>query len=313
MDGQSRGLATAIGLLAILFWSCLALLTTLSRVVPTFEALAVTFAIGALTLTLAFLPRGGVGGLRAAFRAWPLSAWMLAIGGIFIYHALYFIAFRLAPAGPVTVINYLWPLAIVVFAGLLPGGDSRLGWPQLFGGLVGFGATVLLIGGHTGLAVSSGAGLGYAAALACAFVWGLYSVLNNRLKAPGSVPMIGVCAAVAMLAAAGHVVTGEPLVMPDKPTAIALLLLGIGPVGLAFAAWDHATKAGNIAMLGTLSYATPPLSMILLVAAGAAEWNWRLVAATLLVVAGAALAALPTGRRRKQTIDGNRHGAEHLR
>ena len=115
--------------------------------------------------------------------------------------------------------------------------------------------------------------------------------------APGSEPMIGVCAAIAVLGAIGHVATGETFVMPDGRAAIALLALGIGPVGAAFAAWDHATKKGNIALLGALSYATPPLSMILLVVAGEAEPSWRLLVATLLVVAGAALAALPARRR----------------
>lgn len=288
-------MATATGALAILLWSCLALVTSLSRAIPTFEALAITFAIGAVTLFLCFLPRQGLGGIGRAFRQWPLRAWMLSIGGIFVYHALYFISFRLAPVGPVTIINYLWPLVIVILAGVLPGGDSRLGWPQLVGGVIGFGATVLLVG-FGGLAVSGEAMIGYACALACALVWGLYSVLNNRIGANGSEPMIGVCAAVALLGVIGHFAIGERFVMPDISTSIALLVLGVGPVGAAFAAWDHATKKGDIAVLGALSYATPPLSMILLVAAGAAEPSWRLAVATLLVVAGAALAAMPAGK-----------------
>ena len=294
---KARRLSTAIGALAILLWSCLALVTSLSRAIPTFEALAITFAIGAVTLLLCFLPRQGFGGIARAFRRWPPRAWALAIGGIFIYHALYFISFRLAPVGPVTIINYLWPLVIVILAGVLPGGDSRLGWPQLLGGVIGFGATVLLVG-FGGVALTGDALAGYGCALACALVWGLYSVLNNRIGASGSEPMIGVCAAVALLGAIGHVALGEPFVMPDGSTKLALVILGVGPVGAAFAAWDHATKKGDIAMLGALSYATPPLSMILLVAAGAAEPSWRLAIATLLVVAGAVLAAMPSGKRR---------------
>ncbi|MBZ9937088.1 EamA family transporter [Mesorhizobium sp. BR1-1-16] len=290
-------MATATGALAILFWSCLALLTSLSREIPTFEALAITFAIGAVTLFLCFLPRRGVMGIARAFARWPLRAWALAISGIFVYHALYFIAIRLAPAGPVTIINYLWPLAIVILAGVLPGGDSRLGWPQLVGGAIGFGATVLLVG-FGGIALGSDALVGYGCALACALVWGLYSVLNNRIGATGSEPIIGVCVAVALLGAIGHFAAGETFVMPDGGAALSLLLLGVGPVGAAFAAWDHATKRGDIAVLGALSYATPPLSMILLVAAGTAEPSWRLALATLLVVAGAALAAMPGGARK---------------
>lgn len=289
--GAPKLRATAAGALAILLWSCLALVTSLSRTIPTFEALAITFAIGAATLVLCFLPGRGIRGIAAGFERWPKKAYALAIGGIFVYHALYFVSFRLAPVGPVTIINYLWPLAIVLFAGLLPGGDSRLGWPQLAGGVIGFAATVLLIGGGD-VAFGGGAMIGYLAAFACAVVWGLYSVLNNRVGAPGSEPMILVCVAVAVLGAIGHVATGERFVMPDTTAAIAMLILGVGPVGAAFAAWDHATKKGDITLLGVMSYATPPLSMILLTLAGAAEPSWRLAAATILVVAGAALAAM---------------------
>ncbi|MCX5513487.1 EamA family transporter [Kaistia algarum] len=293
-----KGRATAVGAVAILLWSTLALGTTLTKVIPTFEALAITFAIGAATVLFGFLIVSGPARIAAGFRAWPAKAWALSIAGIFLYHALYFLAFRLAPAGPVTIVNYLWPLLIVLFAGILPGGSSRLGWPQIVGGVIGFGATVLLIGGSDAVDLGGTAMLGYVAAIACAFTWSLYSVLNNRVGAPGSEPMILVCAAVALLGTIGHFVTGEAFVMPDGPTWIALVLLGAGPVGAAFVAWDHATKHGNISVLGALSYATPPLSMILLVAAGQAPASLRLALATALVVAGAGLAAVP-GRNRR--------------
>lgn len=288
-------IATAVGAVAILLWSTLALLTSLTRSIPTFEALAITFAIGSVTLAIGFLFMSGPAGIVAGLRAWPAKAWWLATGGIFIYHALYFVSFRLAPVGPVTIINYLWPLLIVVFAGILPGAAARLGWSQLLGAVVGFAATLLLVGGE-GARWDTLAIVGYVCAFACALVWSLYSVLNNRLAAPGSEPMIGVCALVAILGAIGHVVVGEAFVMPDGPTALALLVLGAGPVGAAFVAWDHATKKGNIAVLGALSYATPPLTMLLLVLAGQTPASFRLVLATALVVAGAALAAMPRRR-----------------
>ncbi len=292
----SRRSATLIGGVAILLWSTLALVTTMSRSIPVFEALAITFAIGAVTVSVGFLFTEGPGGIRAGLKAWPARAWALSILGIFLYHALYFVSFRLAPVGTVTVINYLWPLLIVILAGVIPGGTTRLGWPQLAGGLVGFGATVMLVGGSVTVETSGAALAGYLCAFACAFLWSFYSVLNNRIGAPGSVPMIGVCAAVALLGAVGHVVAGEAFVVPDATTAVALAVLGAGPVGAAFVAWDHATKKGDVGLLGALSYATPPLSMILLVAAGAAPASWALALATLLVVAGAALAALPSRR-----------------
>jgi len=70
-----------------------------------------------------------------------------------------------------------------------------------------------------------------------------------------------------------------------------VLLLGLGPVGAAFYAWDHGVKRGNLPVLGALSYASPLLSTIVLVLAGRTEPSFRIVLACLLITAGAALAA----------------------
>ena len=63
------------------------------------------------------------------------------------------------------------------------------------------------------------------------------------------------------------------------------------PVGAAFYAWDHGVKHGNIQVLGAASYAAPLLSTLVLIAAGAAEPTPTIVAACLLITAGAVLAA----------------------
>ena len=75
-------------------------------------------------------------------------------------------------------------------------------------------------------------------------------------------------------------------------------MLGLGPTGLAFLAWDHATKHGHIALLGALSYLAPLLSTALLVIIGAAPATSRLALCALLIVGGAGLAA-SAGWRKK--------------
>jgi drug/metabolite transporter (DMT)-like permease len=103
--------ATPIGFTAVLMWSLLALLTAASGQVPPFQLAAMTFAIG-----------GSIGAASWIFRrdAWralrqPPQIWALGIFGLFGYHALYFAALRLAPPAESGLINYLWPLLIVLF------------------------------------------------------------------------------------------------------------------------------------------------------------------------------------------------------
>ena len=67
--------------------------------------------------------------------------------------------------------------------------------------------------------------------------------------------------------------------------------LGLGPVGLAFFTWDYGVKHGNIKLLGTLSYAAPLLSTLVLVLAGVAAPSITLLWAALLITGGAVAAA----------------------
>src|ERR1700746_1780671 len=109
--------ATLIGLTAILMWSLLSVLTVATGKIPPFQLAAMTFAIGALVGALTWIGRGeAIKALRQ-----PLVAWIVGVGGLFGYHALYFLALRYAPPAEAGLINYLWPLLIVLFSSLLPG------------------------------------------------------------------------------------------------------------------------------------------------------------------------------------------------
>src|SRR5689334_1958877 len=89
----SRPLATATGLLAVLLWAFLALLTAVAGRIPPFELLALTFAVAGLFGLASWTARPGA---AAALRQ-PARVWLLGVGGLFGYHAVYFAALRHAP------------------------------------------------------------------------------------------------------------------------------------------------------------------------------------------------------------------------
>ena len=109
--------ATLIGLTAILMWSLLSVMTVATGKIPAFQLAAMTFAIGAAVAFVSFIFRPHA---FAALRQSPL-AWVVGVGGLFGYHALYFLALRFAPPAEAGLLNYLWPLLIVLFSSLLPG------------------------------------------------------------------------------------------------------------------------------------------------------------------------------------------------
>lgn len=289
MDLKTR--ATLIGIIAILLWALLALFTATAGAIPPFELMALTFAVAFAggMVVLAARGRAGLAELRQ-----PPAPWLTAFAGLFLYHALYFFALQNAPVGDASIIAYLWPLLIVLFAAMLPGESLR---PRhLAGAVLGFSGTALIILTKGGPVGGGGSAAGYLAALGCAFVWSGYSVLNRRFAGTPSGMLVGVCGAVALAGLACHWLF-EATVAPSAQQWIAVLLLGLGPVGLAFLAWDHATKHGHIALLGTLSYLAPLISTALLVLTGAAPASFKLALAAALVIGGAVLAT-GVGRRK---------------
>src|SRR4029079_14017282 len=134
--------ATLIGLAAILMWSLLAALTVATGKIPAFQLAAITFGNGALVGVFVWGRRTGQ---FVSLRQPPL-AWIVGVGGLFGYHALYFLALRFAPPAEAGLLNYLWPLLIVLFSSLLPG--ERLAPHHILGALLGFVGTVLLFGGN---------------------------------------------------------------------------------------------------------------------------------------------------------------------
>src|ERR1700743_1627108 len=283
--------ATLIGLTAILMWSLLAVLTVASGKIPAFQLAAITSAIGGLVGLSTFIGRpAALSSLRQ-----PPKVWAVGVGGLFGYHALYFLALRFAPPAEAGLLNYLWPLLIVVSSPFRPG--ERLAAHHVVGALAGLAGTVLLIGGGlSGFAPGQLPGL--FAAFVAAFVWASYSVMSRRFKAVPTDAVAGFCLATAALAALMHVLL-ERTIWPETTAQwLAVAALGVGPVGAAFYTWDVGMKRGDIRVLGAASYATPLLSTGFLILAGFAKASANIALAAMLIAGGGLIAAKDLFRKR---------------
>ncbi|MEL6979258.1 MAG: EamA family transporter [Pseudomonadota bacterium] len=299
--GRSRSLAaTGVGFVAVLLWSLLALFTVGAGPTPPFQLIAICFFIGG-AIGLADLARRGRP-LSAAF-AGSAKSWALGVGGLFGYHFFYFTALQNAPPAEAGLIAYLWPLLIVLLAAPAPGERLRLG--HALGALFGFVGAALILGPAAERFTDvSGAGVGYAAALLCALLWSGYSVLNRVVGEAPTEAVAGLCFAASALGAFSHLgfsLLGlEETRWPSGATEwLAIIGLGLGPVGLAFYVWDYGCKHGDLQLLGVLSYAAPLLSTLILIAAGVAEAGPALIGAAALIVLGSLLAATASLRAQR--------------
>ncbi|MBI3542538.1 MAG: DMT family transporter [Deltaproteobacteria bacterium] len=263
---------------SILLWSARAWLGTLVAHVPPFLLVGVTLLIGSLP------------GLARA-REFTRDPRVLASGiiGLFGYHFCLFMAFRLAPPVEANLVNYLWPVLIVLFSPLFLKGYG-LRWYHLAGGAVAFtGAALVATGGH--LAPDLAHLPGMLLALAAAVIWAAYSVLTKRLPPFSTAAVAQFCLVAGVLSLASHAWLEPRVALAARDWAI-LVALGLGPMGVAFYTWDAALKRGDPRLIGALSYLDPLLSTLVLVVLGGKQLGLVSAVAMVLIVAGAVLGSL---------------------
>jgi drug/metabolite transporter (DMT)-like permease len=254
-------------------------------------------SLAALGVSLSHLPPlllTGIGLLIGSLVSLPLSKFKLnelkvskkalAVGvfGLFGYHAALFAGLQNAPSVQANLVNYLWPLLIVVLAPLFIKG-TKLSARQVVAALVGFAGAALAI--LSGSELVSGFAIGYVFAFVAAIIWATYSLLSKRVAfRTAAVGTFGLVSG--LMAIAAHLLF-EPqaqLALSDWPL---LVLLGLGPLGLSFYLWDYALKTGNPQRIGLIAFLTPLISTALLLLVTGIPLSPLLAIAAVMIIAAA--------------------------
>lgn len=263
-------------------------------------AIALWASLASLGVSLTHIPPfllTGIALIIGSVPAWPFvlrdpSQWRiplrtLALGvyGLFAYHFLLFIALRHAPPVEANLVNYLWPLFIVVLSPVvLPGVALRL--PHVLAALLGFGGAAIAIAG--GRELSGTLAWGYLPALAAAFIWATYSLMTKRVATfpTTAIGLFGLVSGVLSLLC--HVVLEPAVALQPRDWAL-LAVLGLGPLGASFFMWDKALKLGDARHIGILSYITPLASTALLIVVSGRSFSWSIALATVMIISAAVM------------------------
>ena len=243
-----------------------------------------------------------IGGLLGAsrWREWkvPYATRLVGVGGILGYHLLYFTAFAWAPDGSalINLLNYLWPLLIVVLAPAITG--ERPTPRHLIGVALGLlGTAALLVAPERSTVPWSACVL----AIAAAVVWAVYSLLTRRLPTFPTAAVGGFCIVSGSGAMGVAALNGS--LMPTLHSFagwewLVIVAMGVGPLGVAFFCWDAALKRGDPRIIGTLAYLAPLLSTGWLLCFPDAHLGWHLALALVLIVGGAVVGSWQKARDR---------------
>ena len=277
---KSHFYADGLALAAIVLWGSLASLGVSLAHVPPFLLTGLSLLIGSLIA----LPLS-----RLRFAAWRVPLPILAVGvyGLFGFHFLLFLALRHAPPVEANLVNYLWPLGMVVMAPLfLP--DMHIRWQHIGAAVLGFAGAAIAILGRSG----GGAGLqltfefGYVLALCSAFVWASYSLLTRRVPAFPTAAVGSFAAVSGVLSLLCHWAL-EPAVQLSAHDWLLIVAMGLGPLGGAFFLWDAAIKAGDPRRIGLMAFLTPLLSTVILVMVRGDALQWNVLLAAVLIMGAA--------------------------
>lgn len=291
MKNLSSRTATLLGYGGLFIWAVSAVFVTHTKNIPTFEILTITYSISFLLTAIVLTWR----------KEWykvkqPLVVWLIGIFGIYGNEILYLSSFKYAPPAQADLINYLWPVFVVLFSGFLP--RERLTWNHYLAVLLGFlGIYILITEGHGLTNFNAEYLLGYLLALAAATLWSVYILAVRAVK---HIPteMIGMYYGVGMIVSLIiHLGFEKVTVIPTNQQWLSLLFMGLTAQGAAYFLWDYGVKQGNFQLLSILSYGNPIISVLLLVIFHLAQPSLSLLIASILVAVSGAVGYMANQKR----------------
>ena len=256
-----------------------ALTKDLLNALPNFETLA-------LSSTFAFLFLFAVNrrdGTLKKFSADEIftAAW-LGFLGLFMYSAFFYYGLARMTSQEACILNYLWPLMIVLFSCPILG--EVLTRRKLLAVGMSFLGVVIMMGGASNFSAEKLWGA-FSCMLAAA-CYGLFSVLNKRRRLNQKFAMMIIWATTAICAyTAGFF--SETWLLPGARQIVGLLWLGVMINAVAYLTWALALeKTSNTARTANLAYLVPILAIFISTLVFGEELSPAVIPALALILGG---------------------------
>jgi len=179
--------------------------------------------------------------------------------GIFLYYVFFYGALKYLPAQEASVINYLWPIIVLIFAGIILREKFTL---RKFLGIILSFIGVFIVGTRGNIFSFHFSNLaGILLAVAGAIVYGLFSVLGKKYDYERFTSMLFYFIfTFIFVSIVISIFSSIPSISISQ--FLSLLWLGIFPSSLGFTFWFLALKYGDTAEMSNVIYLTPFVSLV---------------------------------------------------
>ena len=258
-----------------------ALTKDLLNSLPSFETLALSSSFAFLFL---FAVNWRARSLKNLSAEEIFTASWLGFLGLFLYSAFFYYGLARMTSQEACILNYLWPLMIVLFSCPILG--EPLTRRKLLAVGMSFVGIVLVMFGGVEENLSAEKILGALSCVIAAACYGLFSVLNKRRRLEQKLAMMIIWATTAICSfAAGYFF--EQWIFPSVSEFIGLLWLGVLIDAVAYLTWALALeKTSNTARTANLAYLVPILAIFISTFVFGEELSPAVFPALILIIGG---------------------------
>ena len=280
--GEKKQIVYAV--LTVFLWATMAPAVKLMQdSVPTTEVLFLAGVFSVVFLLGRLIANGKV----KEYRTFGAQNYKVVLGlgflGFFVYEFLYYFGIAQLTASTACILNYLWPVMLVLFSCLIL--KEPFTTRKVLAMVASFlGVVVLSVGGNDQYGAHPG--LGIVGCIVAAVSYGLFSVLNKRedLDQDLCMPIYWGVTMVSGLIA-GFVEGGWT--MPDLKTWLILAWLGVMANAVGYLIWAIALNdSKNSARIANFAFLVPVLSMLLSALILREQIHWNGIAALVLILGG---------------------------
>ena len=228
--------------ITVVIWATLApVVKLLLNDIPSFEALTISSTFAFVFLLIVNIISGAI----KLMKTYRFTDYLIMAGlgfiGLFMYSALYYFGIEQLSSQEACILNYLWPIMIVLFACVIL--KEKLTVRKIIAMLLSFAGIVVLTFGSSDSRNGSRL-LGIAACVGAAVCYGLFSVLNKKRGYNQSITMmiIWLTTAVCSFVAGIFVESFKPV---EGLQWLGMVWLGVVINAVAYLLWAIALKGAK--------------------------------------------------------------------